>query len=74
MSAVPYRKIRANSVIFINDRAHSCSFVHGVSVGFLVGNCRRTAYGRQFMSVFEGEAEVTRAVDFQQRRRMVAEC
>src|SRR5581483_3965716 len=40
MSAVPYRKIRANSVCIVLDRAHSCTFVHEVSVGFLVGATR----------------------------------
>ena len=33
MSAVPYRKNRANSVIPDQDRARSCAFVHGVSAG-----------------------------------------
>src|ERR1700687_1513304 len=33
MSAVPYRKNRANSVIPDRDRASSCTFVHGVSAG-----------------------------------------
>lgn len=37
MSAVPYREMAANSVFLINDRARSCTFVHGVSAGFLVG-------------------------------------
>ena len=38
MSAAPCRKIRVKLAFRQQNRAYSCAFVHGVSVGFPVGN------------------------------------
>jgi len=38
MSAASYQKTRTKSAIVVSSRAFLCTFVHGVSVGFLVGD------------------------------------
>ena len=38
MSAAVYRKVPIKSNLFDQDHASPCTFVHGVSVGYLVGS------------------------------------
>ena len=43
MSAIPYREMPTKSAFLVRNRAGLCAFVHGVSVGFLVGQIIRAA-------------------------------
>jgi hypothetical protein len=47
MSAAPDRKISTKSVIIASIGARSCTFVHGVSVGFLVAQDRHPVQSRR---------------------------